>query len=82
MHEAASSPAYEQETVVSSMDDVERAPPAASVSGQVNWQSPWRALTVKAQAEERSDNTETINGAEKIMMISVEDRAPGEVRDC
>jgi len=82
MHEIASSPVYEQDTVASSTEDVERALPVASVSGQASEQSPWRALTVKAQAEENSDRTETITGAEKIMMISVEDKAPKEVRDC
>ena len=74
MHEIASSPVYEQNTVVSSMEDAERALPATSVSGQASAQS--RALTVKAQTEESSDNTETITIEGKTMMIRVEERAP------
>ena len=82
MHEIASSPAYEQVTVVSSMEDAARVFPTASVSGQVNAQSPSRALTVKAAHAESSDSTQTITTVEKIMMISVEEKAPREVRDC
>ena len=82
MHEIASSPAYEQDTVASSTEDADRALPAASVSGQARAQSLWRVVTAKAEAEESSDKAETIAAAEKIMMISVDDRALGEVRGC
>ena len=74
MHEIASSPVYEQNTAASSMEDAERALPATSISGQASAQS--RALTVQAQAEESSDNTETITVEENIMIINVEDGAP------
>jgi hypothetical protein len=63
---------------VSSTEDAKRALPIASVSGQASGQSLWRAPIVKAQAEEKSDNIETITAVEKIMMISVEGRAPGK----
>jgi hypothetical protein len=32
--------------------------------------------------EESGDNKETIDAPEKIMMVGVEDKAPGEVGDC
>ena len=75
------SPVYEQDTVLSSMEELERALPTASVLGQANAQSSSRTLTVNAQAEENNDNTETITAAESIMMMGVGDSAPGEVRD-
>lgn len=75
------SPVYEQDTVLPSAEEVERVLPTASVLGQANAQSSSRTLTVNAQAEDNSDNTETITAAESIMMVSVEDSALGEVKD-
>ena len=59
---------YEQERVESSLEKVERPFPSMSVSGQTREQSSWRALSVKARVDERSDKTETTTAAEKIML--------------
>lgn len=76
-----SSPVYEQDTVVPSTEEAERVLPTVLVLGQASAQSSSRTLAVNAQAEESSDNTEMITAAERIMMMGVGDRAPGEVRD-
>ena len=81
MHEVASSPVYEQDTVASSVEDAERALPATSVSGQVSAQWPWRVLTVNAEAEESSEENDYGNGEEHDDE-GREDRVPGQVRDC
>jgi hypothetical protein len=82
MSETASSPAYEQDAAAPLMEDAESALPTKSVSGQASAESPSRALIVKAQTDKSSDSREAIDTAEKMMMMSVEDKAPGEVRDC
>ena len=74
MHEVLSSPAYEQEMVVSSVENVESVFPSASVLGQANVQPSSRALTAKAQVRESNDKAEMITTTENIVLEGVEER--------
>ena len=60
--------------VVSPAENAESPLPLASVSGQTNAQSFWRALSVKAREKGSSDKTETTTAAEKIILRGAEGR--------